>query len=91
VENPANAAALAEAARMFAVPCSFRDSRGLVDQLPELSTVDTATLLGGHGPLVAVDNTPRAESVYRAAPLHCGASIVVGNERRRVGPNVLRS
>jgi SpoU rRNA Methylase family len=95
VENPANAQALAEAARMFAVPCSFRDSRGLAEQLPELSTVDTAVLLGGPGPLIAVDNTPGAESVYRAGPLHGaargGAFIVVGNERRGIRPDVLRA
>jgi tRNA G18 (ribose-2'-O)-methylase SpoU len=91
VENPANAQALAEAARMFAVPCSFRDSRGLAEQLPELSTVDTTALLGGPGPLIAVDNTPGAESVYRAGPMHSGASIVVGNERRGIRPDVLRA
>jgi tRNA G18 (ribose-2'-O)-methylase SpoU len=91
VENPANAEALAEAARMFAVSCSFRDSRGLAEHLPELSTVDTAALLGGAGPLIAVDNTPGAESVYRAGPLHSGASIVVGNERRGIRPDVLRA
>jgi tRNA G18 (ribose-2'-O)-methylase SpoU len=91
VENPANAQALAEAARMFAVPCSFRDSRGLAEQLPDLSTVDTAALLGGPGPLIAVDNTPGAESVYRAGPLRDGASIVVGNERRGIRPDVLRA
>ncbi len=91
VENPANAEALADAARMFAVPCSFRDSRGLAEQLPELPTVDTAGLLGGPGPLIAVDNTPGAESVYRAGYLHGGASIVVGNERRGIRPDVLRA
>ena len=91
VENPANALALAEAARMFAVPCSFRDSRGLAAHLPELSTVDTAALLGGAGPLIAVDNAPGAESVYRAGPLRGGASIVVGNERRGIRPDVLRA
>ena len=91
VENPANARALAEAARMFAVPCSFRDSRGLAEQLPNLSTVDTAALLGGPGPLIAVDNMPGAESVYRSRPLHGAASIVVGNERRGIRPDVLRA
>lgn len=90
VENPANAQALTEAAQMFAVPCTFRDSRGLTEQLPGLSTVDTTTLLGGPGQLIAVDNTPGAESVYRAGPPHAGASIVVGNERRGIRPDVLR-
>lgn len=91
VENPANAAALAEAARMFAVPCSFRDSRGLAGHFPDLSTVDTEALLGSVGPLIAVDNTPGAESVYRARPPRPGASIVVGNERRGIRPDVLRA
>ncbi|GIH08286.1 hypothetical protein Rhe02_63530 [Rhizocola hellebori] len=91
VENPANALALAEAARMFAISCSFRDTRGLAEQLPDLSTVDTAALLGGPGQLIAVDNTPGAESVYRAGLLHDGASVVVGNERRGVRPDVLRA
>jgi tRNA G18 (ribose-2'-O)-methylase SpoU len=91
VENPANAQALAEAARMFAVPCGFRDSRGLAGHLAGLSIVDTAELLGGSGPLIAMDNTPGAQSVYRAGPLHGAASIVVGNERRGIRPDVLRA
>jgi tRNA G18 (ribose-2'-O)-methylase SpoU len=90
VENPANAQALAEAARMFAVPCSFRDSRGLAEHFAELPTMDTAALLGA-GPLIAVENTPQAESVYAAGPLHNAASIVVGNERRGIRPDVLRA
>jgi tRNA G18 (ribose-2'-O)-methylase SpoU len=91
VQNPANAQAIAEAARMFAVPCSFRDSRRLAEHLPQLSTMDTAALLGGAGPLIAVENTPDAESVYRAGPLHSAACIVVGNERRGIRPDVLRA
>jgi tRNA G18 (ribose-2'-O)-methylase SpoU len=91
VENPANAQALAEAARMFAISCSFRDSRGLIEHLAELSTVDTAELLGGADPLIAVDNTPGAQSVYRAGPLRSAASIVVGNERRGIRPDILRA
>ncbi|MGI5175975.1 TrmH family RNA methyltransferase [Dactylosporangium sp. CA-152071] len=91
VENPANALALAEAARMFAVPCVFRDSRGLAGHVPDLSTVDTEALLGGADPVVAVDNATGAESVYRAGTVHGRASIVVGNERRGIRPDVLRA
>lgn len=91
VENPANAQALTEAARMFVVPCNFRDSRGLSEHLPDLSTVDTAALLGGARPLIAVENTPGAESVYGARAPHGGASIVVGNERRGIRPDILRA
>jgi hypothetical protein len=32
VENPANARALLDAAAMFAIPCLFRDSRGLAQR-----------------------------------------------------------
>lgn len=91
VENPANAEALAEAAKMFELPCSFRDSRGLAEHLPGLSTIDTSVLLAGSGPLIAVDNAPGAESVYGAGYVHSGASIVVGNERRGIRPDVLRA
>ncbi|MFG2039950.1 TrmH family RNA methyltransferase [Dactylosporangium sp. NPDC048998] len=86
LENPANARALIAAAEMFSVRCGFRDGRGLP---LGLSTVDTAELLGA--PLVAVDNAPGAESVYRAAPVRGAASVVVGNERRGIRPDLLRA
>ncbi|WP_433219524.1 TrmH family RNA methyltransferase [Dactylosporangium sp. CS-047395] len=89
IENPANATALTEAAEMFAVPCRFRDSRDLASHLPGLSTVDTAGLLAT--PIVAVDNAPGAESVYNIRRVHDGASIVVGNERRGIRPDLLRA
>ncbi|MEU7875610.1 TrmH family RNA methyltransferase [Dactylosporangium sp. NPDC049140] len=89
VENPANAEALLEAAAMFDVACRFRDTRGLAGHLPALSTVDTEALLAA--PVVAVDNAPGAESVYRTSGIHSGASIVVGNERRGIRPDLLRA
>jgi SpoU rRNA methylase family protein len=89
IENPANAEALTEAAQMFEVACAFRDSRGLVEHHPGLSTIDTAAL--PVGPLIAVDNVPGAESVYRAEQVQSGSSIVVGNERRGIRPDILRA
>jgi tRNA G18 (ribose-2'-O)-methylase SpoU len=94
VENPANAKALLDAAAMFEVPCLFRDSRGLAEQWSAergggpLVTVDTPELFST--PVVAVDNAPGANSVY-ASRLPAGRpSIVVGNERRGVRPDVVR-
>jgi hypothetical protein len=87
IENPANAVALREAALLFGLECRFRDERG---RLADVSTVDTEALLSG-GPIIAVDNAPGAESVYRTAPPRTGSSVVVGNERRGIRPDLLRA
>ncbi|GAA3288003.1 hypothetical protein GCM10020218_052790 [Dactylosporangium vinaceum] len=42
-------------------------------------------------PVIAVDNAPGAESVYRTGKVHSGASVVVGNERRGIRPDLLRA
>jgi len=90
VENPANARALLDAAAMFAIPCLFRDSRGLAPRwtAEPLVTVDTAELK--RAPMVAVDNAPGATSVFTSTLPAGHPSIVVGNERRGVRPDVLR-
>ena len=67
LENPANAAALLDAAAMFTIPCLFRDSRSLATQSQPLAIVETQELLAGHAPIVAVENTPDAATVYTAA------------------------
>ncbi|MGI5239472.1 TrmH family RNA methyltransferase [Dactylosporangium sp. CA-139066] len=86
VENPANAEALVAAAAMFGVAYGFRDERGL---LAGVSKVGTEALLAT--PIVAVDNADGAESVYRRGSLHSAASIVVGNERKGIRPDLLRA
>nr|BFE61160.1 hypothetical protein GCM10020063_056860 [Dactylosporangium thailandense] len=86
IGNPANASALLDAAAMFATGCRFRDSRGLAAALPGIPTVDAVA-----GPIIAVDNAPGAESVYRTGSVHDGSSIVVGNERRGIRPDLLRA
>lgn len=92
VENPANAIALLDAAAMFGVPCLFRDSRGLAGQPGgrPLPTVDTAELLDGSVPIVAVENAPGAASVFTADLPVGRPAIVVGNERRGIRPDLLR-
>jgi tRNA G18 (ribose-2'-O)-methylase SpoU len=89
IENPANAVALADAAAMFGIPSAFRDYRGLVASCHGLPTVDTTDLLAGQ--LVAVENTPGGEPVFTACLPPGPTSIVVGNERRGVRPDVLRA
>lgn len=97
VENPVNAKALLDAAAMFGIPCSFRDSRGLVEQWSveqggqPLVTVDTAELVHRLTPIVAVDNAPGAASLFTSTLPAGQPSIVVGNERRGIRPDVLRS
>jgi tRNA G18 (ribose-2'-O)-methylase SpoU len=96
IENPANARALLDAAAMFAVPCLFRDSRGLDPRWStqrgsqQLATVASEELFELFSPIVAVDNVPGADNVF-ASKLPAGQpSIVVGNERVGVRPDVLR-
>lgn len=92
IDNVHNAAALLDAARMFAVHAAFRDRAG------HLATAWTGA--GGGGPLplvslaqltalprlIAVDNLPGAMDVYGARlPADLSAAVVVGNERRGIG------
>jgi hypothetical protein len=97
VENPANAYALRDAAAMFGLPCLFRDGRGLAGRWsPEraggpLDTIGSPELLDASTPIVAVENAPGATSVFGAALPAGRPSVVVGNERLGVRPDVLRA
>lgn len=97
IENPMNARAILDAADMFNVPCFFRDTRGLADRWREdlasasLPLVDTDTLLEAMRPIVAVENAPGSRPVYGATRPSGTPSVVVGNERRGVGRDVLSS
>jgi tRNA G18 (ribose-2'-O)-methylase SpoU len=97
LDNPANAKAVLDAAAMFGVPCLFRDSRRLADRWSlerggqRLPTVDTNELLDQLAPIIAVENTPDAASVFTTDLPAGGPSIVVGNERRGIRPDLLRA
>ncbi|MDW5323638.1 TrmH family RNA methyltransferase [Plantactinospora sp. KLBMP9567] len=97
LENPANAYALRDAAAMFGVPCLFRDGRGLAGRWSAeraggpLDMIGSTELLDPSTPIVAVENAPGATSVFGTAPPAGRPSIVVGNERLGVRPDVLRS
>ena len=54
-----------------------------------MPTIGTGELLSG--PIIAVDNTPDATSVFTAARPTGQPSIVVGNRQRGIRPDVLRA
>lgn len=94
IENPGNAQAMMDAADMFGTQCLFRDRSGLArswedpERLPHFITFDA--LARDYSPLVAFDNVPGAADVYgfRLAPGPASA-VVVGNERRGIGRDVM--
>ena len=95
IENPKNARALLDAASMFGCPVAFRDTLGLVERWDEtegggpLPTASTQEILSTERNLVALENGPGSASLFGATPLRDGGSIVVGNERRGVGRDLL--
>ncbi|WP_432993211.1 TrmH family RNA methyltransferase [Dactylosporangium sp. CA-233914] len=94
IENPVNVEALADAAAMFGVACLLRGARAGQDSgIYEISDMSRrgAPDISDLRPIVAVENAPGAESVYQIRKVHSGASIVVGNERRGIRPDLLRA
>src|SRR6185295_888236 len=89
LDNPGNARALADAAAMFGIPLLLRGGRAATGVSP-VTIVDMATLLHMR-PIVAVENVRGAEPVF-ASRLPTGSpTIVVGNERRGIASEVLRT
>ena len=88
IENPGNALALVDCARLFGVDCRFRDTKGLALS-PELlaaldgtiPVADTAEIGALHPRTIAFDNGPEAADVYGLRP-GSGFTLLVGNERR---------
>ena len=96
IENPANARALIDAAAMFGLSCCFRDTRGLatvwdIKRGGQLALIDTPELTAASWPIVAVENTPDAASIFGAAMPAANSSIVVGGERAGVRGDLLRA
>jgi len=96
IENPANARALMDAAAMFGVSCCFRDTRGLarvwdIKRGGQLDLIETTELIAPSLPIVAVENTPAAASIFGAALPAANSSIVVGGERVGVRGDLLRA
>lgn len=97
IEHPANARALLDAAAMFGIDCLFRDTRGLKRDWSaelgggELPAVDRSMPIADLLPIVAVENSPGARSVYDSDLPSGRPSIVVGNERLGIRGDLLRA
>jgi hypothetical protein len=96
IESPANARALIDAAAMFGAGCRFRDTRGLAARWDagrggQLDLIDTPDLLDQSRPIVAVENSADAASVFGASLKTSQSSVVVGGERLGIRADVLRA
>jgi len=96
IENPWNARTLLDVAAMFATSCRFRDRASLAIAWPEAFPDDgplplvTDAALRGPSPLVALENVPGAASVWGfRQPAGERPALVVGNERRGIGKDIL--
>lgn len=88
IENPHNALALVDCARMFNVDCRFRDTKGLASRaellaalgnpFPVIADDEIGKL---HPRTIAFDNAAGASDVYGLRP-GLGFTLLVGNERR---------
>lgn len=95
IENPGNALALVDCARMFGVDCRFRDTKGLALSAELLAALggdavpiaDAAAIGVLHPRTIAFDNDTGASDVYGLRP-GPGFTLVVGNERRGLSHGV---
>lgn len=86
VENPGNVQALADVAALFGWSCALHDRAGLGDVLPRVTLEE----LAGLQPLVALENAPGADAIHGfRLPPGPRPALVVGNERRGIGRDVL--
>jgi tRNA(Leu) C34 or U34 (ribose-2'-O)-methylase TrmL len=84
IENPANGVTMIHAARMFEAGCRFRDTKGIVQSIAPLESVETITsseVRARHARVIACDNLPKAKEVYGFGAGKDFA-LIVGNERR---------
>jgi hypothetical protein len=77
IENAGNVDCLRAAAAMFDWRCGFVDD-------------DTDALADARVPIIAVENTPGADSLYTYRPPQPPFAVVVGNERKGVSRALLR-
>ena len=82
IETSGNADCLRAAAEMFAWECGFADDS---DQ-----GIDIAMLARSGVPIIALENAPEAEDLFKYRPPAEPFAIVVGNERKGISRRVLR-
>ncbi len=96
LENPFNALAMLDAAKMFDTTCVFRDRMNLTsaweaemggEQL--LSYIDQESLETMYSPLLALDNLKNAQPIYGfQLPSESRAALVAGNERLGISSKI---
>lgn len=95
IENVGNAAALRDAAALFGWEITFHDRHDLAsawatENLQPLATITRETLASSCSPIVAVENAPGADDIFGfRAPPGPRLAVVVGNERKGIGRDVL--
>ena len=87
VENTGNADCLRAAAAMFEWTCGFIGDSVEPDHTRRL-TVDSLARSGV--PIIAVENAPGAEDLFKYRPPDGAMAVVVGNERKGVSRELLR-
>lgn len=98
IENPGNANAMRDAARLFGWSVAFRDGKGMIraaelgNHEPPPIRVDLHDVIDGEGPLVVLDNLPGAQTIYGFRIRDpARIALVVGNERRGVASDFRRA
>jgi tRNA G18 (ribose-2'-O)-methylase SpoU len=89
IENPGNAQALVDSARMFGSHCLFRacgdfttELIGAATSTEDVRPITDTELAAQYSPIVALDNLPRATSIYGFRLVEGPRpTMIVGNER----------
>jgi hypothetical protein len=79
IENTGNIDCLRAAAAMVDWPCEFIDGNDIGD-----------ALLHGGVPIIAIENAPGAENLFKFRPPEGPFAVVVGNERKGISRELLR-
>lgn len=99
LENPVNALAMLDAARMFESSCVFRDRMNLAASWSadqgygqSIPSIDEDYLEKSYQPLIALDNLKNAQPVFGfQLPANARAGLVAGNERLGISTKVSSS
>lgn len=95
IRDPRNARALLDASAMFGATAVFRDTAGLSQRWEvdlggeDLRYITAADLAGST--TIAIENAPGSRSLFGGPIDRIPASVIVGNERRGIGKDLLRS
>ena len=96
IENPHNARAMINIARMFGASCYFRDRKKLdvsvSQEIKDLQFVSIDDLSKTYKNIVALENVDRAADIYGfQLPLNVRAALLTGNERFGISHEMLKT